>query len=320
MFKQIGITHRISCPHTHQQNGCVERKHRHIIESALALLAHSSLPTSFWDDACLTACYLINRMPTPNLGHQSPFQKLFHQEPDYKFLKVFGCACYPHLRPYNNNKLQFCSLQCIFLGYSSHHKGYKCLHIPTGRIYISRDVVFDEFTFPFANKTLSPTSLQPNTSNIVPLSITVPLTSLQVANTSSTSYLTSQTNNTNRSCSDHARISDASPTSSSSNHTAPPSVQSSVSAPLRTHPMVTRSQNLITKPKQFHDGIVQYPVPRALMSLMSPSEPTCYSTAAKFPEWRTAMEAEFNALLKNNTWSLVPPSRACNIVGYKWVF
>ena len=42
--------------------------------------------------------------------------------------------------------------QCIFLGYSSHHKGYKCLNIPTGRIYISRDVLFDEFTFPFANK------------------------------------------------------------------------------------------------------------------------------------------------------------------------
>ena len=56
------------------------------------------------------------------------------------------------------------------------------------------------------------------------------------------------------------------------------------------------------------------------MSLMSPSERTCYSTVAKFPEWRTAMEAEFNALLKNNTWSLVPPSRARNIVGCKWVF
>ena len=78
LFKQIGITHHVWCPHSHQQNGCGERKHSHIIETALALLAQSSLPTSFWDDACLTACYLINRMPTPNLGHQSPFHKLFH--------------------------------------------------------------------------------------------------------------------------------------------------------------------------------------------------------------------------------------------------
>lgn len=42
------ISHRVSCPHTHQQNGMVERKHRHIInEAALALLIHASPPFRF---------------------------------------------------------------------------------------------------------------------------------------------------------------------------------------------------------------------------------------------------------------------------------
>jgi hypothetical protein len=35
------------------------------------------------------------------------------------------------------------------------HKGYKCLDISTGRIYIARDVIFDEEGFPF-------TKLHPN--------------------------------------------------------------------------------------------------------------------------------------------------------------
>jgi hypothetical protein len=31
------------------------------------------------------------------------------------------------------------------------HKGYKCLNISTGRLYISHDIVFDESIFPFAS-------------------------------------------------------------------------------------------------------------------------------------------------------------------------
>jgi histone deacetylase 1/2 len=50
--------------------------------------------------------------------------------------------------------LQFRSKQRAFLDYSGQHKGYRCLDIATGRIYISRDVVFDESVFPFS--TLNP--------------------------------------------------------------------------------------------------------------------------------------------------------------------
>jgi hypothetical protein len=65
-------------------------------------------------------------------------------------LHIFGCACWPNLRPYNKHKLQFRSKQCVFLGYSNLHKDFKCLDISSGRVYISRDVVFDENIYPFA--------------------------------------------------------------------------------------------------------------------------------------------------------------------------
>jgi hypothetical protein len=38
----------------------------------------------------------------------------------------------------------------VFFGYSDFHKGYKCLDVPSGHIYISQDVIFDEEVFPFS--------------------------------------------------------------------------------------------------------------------------------------------------------------------------
>jgi histone deacetylase 1/2 len=63
-FTKMGISHRVSCPHAHQQNGAAERKHRHIVEVGLALLANASMPLKFWDEAFLTATYLINMLPS----------------------------------------------------------------------------------------------------------------------------------------------------------------------------------------------------------------------------------------------------------------
>ncbi|KAL5767184.1 hypothetical protein ACOSQ2_013967 [Xanthoceras sorbifolium] len=37
----LGVIFRHPCPHTHQQNGIPERKHRHITESGLSMLAHA---------------------------------------------------------------------------------------------------------------------------------------------------------------------------------------------------------------------------------------------------------------------------------------
>jgi hypothetical protein len=38
----------------------------------------------------------------------------------------------------------------VFLGYNNQHNGYKCVEPSTGRVYISRDVIFDETVFPFS--------------------------------------------------------------------------------------------------------------------------------------------------------------------------
>jgi hypothetical protein len=149
-FTKIGISHQVSCPHTHQQNGSAKRKHRHIVEVGLSLLARASMPLKFWDETFLAATFLINRTPSKVINFQTPIERLFSVKPHYSSLRIFGCACWPNLRPYNQHKLEFRSKECVFLGYSNMHKDFKCLDTRTGHIYISRDIVFDEDLFPFS--------------------------------------------------------------------------------------------------------------------------------------------------------------------------
>uniref|UniRef100_A0A2N9HPA0 Integrase catalytic domain-containing protein n=1 Tax=Fagus sylvatica TaxID=28930 RepID=A0A2N9HPA0_FAGSY len=184
-----GITHQYTCPHTSQQNGLAERKHRHIVDIALTLISQSSLPLSFWPYAFSTAVYLINRVPPSNSKTSSPWELLFHRQPNYASLRTFGCLCYPLMRPYNSHKLQPRSVECVFLR--------------------------------------------------------------------------------------------------------------------------TRAKSGIFKPKQFH---------HTLVNDYLNTEPPTYKIASQLPQWQDAMTSEFQALQRQNTWTLVPSSSNQNLVGCRWVY
>jgi len=85
-FTRIGVEHHVSCPHAHQQNGTAERKHRHIVEMGLTLLAHSSMPLKYWDEDFSTAVYLINRLPSKVINNETPYERLLGHSLDYSFL------------------------------------------------------------------------------------------------------------------------------------------------------------------------------------------------------------------------------------------
>jgi transposase InsO family protein len=167
-----GIFHRLTCPHTSQQNGIAERKHRHIMEMGLTLLAQSGLLPKHWVDSFLTSIFLINRLPSIAINNETPFSKLFKKHPDYTFLRAFGCLCYPLLHPYAHHKLSFRSKPCIFIGYGANQRGYRCLDPQSHKVYISRSVVFDESQFPAKGMALSQGSCTitvPTGNPIVPI-------------------------------------------------------------------------------------------------------------------------------------------------------
>ncbi|GJZ49090.1 retrovirus-related pol polyprotein from transposon TNT 1-94 [Tanacetum coccineum] len=280
-FSSLGIIHRRSCPHTSEQNGFVERRNRHVVETGLTLLAQACVPQRFWHYDFDTAVYLINRMPSRTSTNKSPFEHIFKRSPDYSFLRVFGCLYFPRLRPYNRHKMDFRFTPCVFLGYSPSYYGYPCLDISTERLYIARHVHFNEAQFPFdIPKTTSPPPLK-----------TSPYYSLE------SPYVIPTTDHSSPSSprspiSSPSSVSHLSPTSQtspeSSNGQPSPVSTTSIPTPPPPPPSITRKRpaNLRQNPKQ-----------------------RCQ-----------AMKEEYDALMKTGTWSLVPRASTTNVVDGKWVY
>ncbi|KAH9656136.1 retrovirus-related pol polyprotein from transposon RE1 [Citrus sinensis] len=103
-FATRGIIHQTSCVGTPQQNGRVERKHRHILNIARALRFQANLPLEFWGECILTTSYLINRTPTLILEGKTPYEVLFGKTPSYDNLRVFDCLAYAHNRGNRGDK------------------------------------------------------------------------------------------------------------------------------------------------------------------------------------------------------------------------
>ncbi|PKU75882.1 Retrovirus-related Pol polyprotein from transposon TNT 1-94 [Dendrobium catenatum] len=317
LLKNLGIIHQFTCPYSPPQNGVAERKHRHLAETIRSLLLEASLPHTFWVDTLFTATYLINRLPSPNTSHKSPYEILYRRSPNYKFLKVFGCLCYPWLKPYTSSKLSPLSHPCVFIGYAQSQKGYRCLDPLTNKVYISPHVVFNEAVLPFSNLSVHSTSSN-NPNNITPPLLLIPTSALPTSSSKSTTTPSHNVQSVMPSRSDTSPVavqnSQPCTTISSSNDSSQlldiTRTHTSCIDQLPCHPMVTRLKSGHSKPKPIFD----------LSCTLQKVEPTTYNQALKNEHWRSAMSQEFQALQAQATWDLVPYSTDKNILGCKWIF
>ena len=147
-LKKKGIRHELTVPHSPQQNGVAERMNRTLVESARSMIAHAALPNIFWAEAISTAAYVRNRLPTTALKeNETPYERWYGRKPDVSHLRVFGCMAYAHVPDSERRKLDKKSKKMRFVGYSLASKGYRLLDETNRKMYIRRDVEFNENDF-----------------------------------------------------------------------------------------------------------------------------------------------------------------------------
>jgi hypothetical protein len=327
-FHAYGIIHQTSCVDTPQQNGVAERKNRHLLEVARSLMFAMNVPKSLWGDAVLTAAYLINRMPSKVLQFQTPLQSLSktHSLPTLLQIppKVFGCVCYVHIHKQYRSKLDPRAQKCIFLGYSTTQKGYKCYHPPSTKILVSMDVTFLEDQAYFSGGDLE-LSLQGENLQSEEKSWNV-LPTLELNSVPSSGPALDPREQASLDQSNDQLVVPV---------TGNPEIVSSLepTTPVDSHVDDSNMPIALRKSTRTCPSIYRYPISNYVSShrlspsckafanqLSSVSIPKNLQEALNNPRWKAAMVEEMEALQKNSTWKLVELPKDKKTVGCKWVF
>lgn len=142
--EQQGIRRDTTAPYSPQQNGVVERRNQSVVEMARSLMKNMSVPAEFWAEAVKTAVYILNRSPTRSLNGITLYEAWRKKKPRVDHMCTFGCVGHMKIVGPGVTKLSDRALPVVFLGYESRSKAYRVFDPVKQRLYITRDIVFEE--------------------------------------------------------------------------------------------------------------------------------------------------------------------------------
>ena len=149
-----GIIHERTPPYSPQSNGVAERKNRTLTDLVNAMLDTSGLSKAWWGEAILTACHVLNKVPTKD-NEITPYEKWAKRRTTLSYLRTWGCLAKVNVPIPKKRKLGHKTVDCINLGYAKNSVGYRFLVVKSevpdqkiGTIMESKDATFFEDIFP----------------------------------------------------------------------------------------------------------------------------------------------------------------------------
>ncbi|CAH9120171.1 unnamed protein product [Cuscuta epithymum] len=323
-----GMLHQSSCVHTPQQNGVAERKNRHLVDTARTLLLHSHTPPQYWADAVLTACHLINRMPSSVLNNEIPYSILFPARDLFPLPPhVFGCVCFVHDTTPGLAKMAARSIKCIFLGYSRLQKGYRCYSPLLKKHFISADVTFIESSFYYPLSSVNTPSCLDFTSYLRPIHQEPPINppSDEHPNCPPMSDRPLQVYHRRPRPPPIEPIMATPVDSPMTDPASPPSPTPALDTTQDNLPIALRKGTRSTlNPHPIYNFLSYHRLSTPYYAFISHLSHICIPKttheALTHPEWRKAMLAEMEALHSSGTWDLVPLPTGKSVVGCRWIY
>jgi hypothetical protein len=141
-----GVIHEFTCPYTSEQNGRAEALNKTLSARVRSVRVEAGLPEGYWGELYSTINYLRNLSPVSS-KKVTPIEGFYGVKPNVAHLRVIGCLAYVLTPAQFRKKLDPKSQPAVFLGYEPNTKGYRLLLRSgknSGKIVISRNVVFDE--------------------------------------------------------------------------------------------------------------------------------------------------------------------------------
>ena len=184
-YAEHGIIHERTPPYSPQSNEVAERKNHTLTDLVNAMLDTAGLSKAWWGEAILTACHVLNRVPTKNKD-MTPFEEWEKKRLKLSYLRTWGCLAKVNVPIPKKRKLGSKTVDCVFLGYAFHSIGYRFLIVKSdvpdmhvGTIMESNDATFFEDIFPMKNNPSSSSQEMPSSSSQDLSTIPEPIISME---------------------------------------------------------------------------------------------------------------------------------------------
>lgn len=107
-------------------------------------LSEKEVPKQCWAEAVNWVAHVLNRSPTLAVKNMTPEEAWSGVKLKVDYFRIVGCVGHVHIPDAKRIKLDDKSCKCILFGINEGTKAYRLLNPATGKILVSRDVIFEE--------------------------------------------------------------------------------------------------------------------------------------------------------------------------------